>query len=101
MFPPEIVIVPAIFGIPALVLLAHGWFRHREKMESLRRPTDQSDALDARLARIEQAVDAIAIEMERVTEGQRFVTKLMSERAPARLEPPAPQAARERVNTPH
>ena len=33
-----------------------------------------------RLERIEQAVDAIAIEVERVSEGQRFVTRLFSER---------------------
>ena len=32
-----------------------------------------------RLERIEQAVEAMAIEIERVSEGQRFVTKLLSE----------------------
>ena len=32
-----------------------------------------------RLERIEQAVDAIAIEVERVSEGQRFTTKLLGE----------------------
>lgn len=32
-----------------------------------------------RLERLEQGVDAIAIEIERVAEGQRFVTKLLSE----------------------
>ncbi|MCR4341587.1 MAG: hypothetical protein NUW01_17060, partial [Gemmatimonadaceae bacterium] len=32
-----------------------------------------------RLERIEQAVEAMAIEIERVSEGQRFVTKLMTE----------------------
>ena len=32
-----------------------------------------------RLDRLEQAVDAIALEMERVSEGQRFVTRLLSE----------------------
>jgi len=32
-----------------------------------------------RIERIEQAVEAIAIEVERVSEGQRFVTKLMTE----------------------
>jgi hypothetical protein len=42
--------------------------------------------LDARLERVEQAVESIAIEMERVSEGQRFVTKLLVERAP-----PAPE----------
>jgi hypothetical protein len=29
---------------------------------------------------LEQAVDAIAIEIERISEGQRFVTRLLSER---------------------
>jgi multidrug efflux pump subunit AcrA (membrane-fusion protein) len=33
----------------------------------------------ARLERIEQAVDAIAIEVERVSEGQRFTTKILGE----------------------
>jgi hypothetical protein len=32
-----------------------------------------------RLERLEQSVDAIALEIERVSEGQRFVTKLLSE----------------------
>jgi hypothetical protein len=33
-----------------------------------------------RLEQIQQSVDAIAIEVERVSEGQRFVTRLLSER---------------------
>lgn len=47
-----------------------------------------------RLARLESAVDAIAIEMERVSEGQRFVTRLLAEsesRAQApRIDAPRP-----------
>ncbi len=39
-----------------------------------------SPATEGRLERIEQAVEAIAVEVERVSEGQRFVTRLMSER---------------------
>lgn len=34
-----------------------------------------------RLARMEQSVDAIAVEVERISEGQRFVTRLLSEKA--------------------
>ncbi|HEX6535118.1 MAG TPA: hypothetical protein VF041_10995 [Gemmatimonadaceae bacterium] len=34
----------------------------------------------SRLERIEQAIDAMAIEVERITEGQRFTTKLLAER---------------------
>lgn len=33
-----------------------------------------------RMSRIEQAVDAIAIEVERMSEGQRFTTRLLAER---------------------
>lgn len=43
------------------------------------RPDDLSGA---RLERLEQAVDSIAIEIERVSEGQRFVTKVLTERMP-------------------
>jgi len=34
-----------------------------------------------RLTRLDHAVDSIAVEVERIGEGQRFVTRLMSERA--------------------
>ena len=34
---------------------------------------------DARLDRLEQAVDAIALEVDRISETQRFTTKLLSE----------------------
>src|SRR5436309_16091074 len=35
--------------------------------------------VDNRLERIEQAVEAMAIEVERISESQRYLTKLMSE----------------------
>lgn len=45
-----------------------------------RTPAPRVNAAESgRLERIEQAVEAIAIEVERVSEGQRFVTKLLSE----------------------
>jgi hypothetical protein len=40
-----------------------------------RLPTEVTD----RLERMEHALDSIAIEVERITEGQRFTTKLLSE----------------------
>ena len=46
----------------------------------------------ARLERMEQSIDAIAIEIERVSEGQRFTTKLLTDRAPsAPRDPSAPR----------
>lgn len=50
-------------------------------------PTSSSAALpeDAqqRLERMEQAIEAIAVEVERIAEGQRFTTRLLAERQPA------------------
>jgi hypothetical protein len=46
--------------------------------------------LEQRLQRLEQATDAIALQTERIAEGQRFVTKLLSdaEHQPPRLGAP-------------
>src|SRR5205085_485133 len=47
-----------------------------------RRDVDPTSSLgDARLSRLEQAVDAIALEVERISEGQRFTTRLLSDQA--------------------
>jgi hypothetical protein len=35
--------------------------------------------LAGRLARLEQALDAVAVEVERIGEGQRFLTRLLTE----------------------
>jgi hypothetical protein len=40
-----------------------------------------SDAMAARLQNLEQSVDAVAIEIERIGEGQRFMTRVFGERA--------------------
>ncbi|MBC7789393.1 MAG: hypothetical protein H7Z74_05585 [Anaerolineae bacterium] len=59
-------------------MLAIAWSRRGDRKAGRSLPNVASDE---RLARIEQAVDAIAIEVERISEGQRFTTKLLSERA--------------------
>ena len=55
------------------------------------------DEISQRLARIEQAVDATAVEVERISEAQRFTTKLLVEKG----HQPAVEASRARVVTPH
>ena len=37
--------------------------------------------LDQRMDRMEQAIDAVAVEVERVAEGQRFATRLLADRS--------------------
>jgi hypothetical protein len=50
-------------------------------LASLRGPEQQSSLLDARLARVEQAVDAVAVEVERIGESQRFLTKVLTDKS--------------------
>jgi hypothetical protein len=55
---------------------------------------------DDRMTRLEQAVEAIALEVERISEGQRFTTKLLADRAAAdRL--PLGSSSEPRGVTPH
>src|SRR5665213_2644230 len=77
---PEVVIVPVVFGIPAAIIIARSWFKHVERMATFAQPVATTPAIEARLERVEQALEAIAVEMERVGEGQRFLTKLLSEK---------------------
>lgn len=76
--------VPAIVGgIVYAVRLAR---------RSASTPTAEVDELRARLARLEQAVDVVAVEVERVGEGQRYVERILVPAAGATAG--APPAAR-------
>ncbi len=63
-------------------------------------PRQATPAADSnhRLERVEQAIDAVAVEVERISEGQRFVTRLLTE-GPARI-PLASQRSPEPVGVP-
>lgn len=79
---PEVLVPIAFFGmIVALVLgvpLVRAIVRKAE-----RQTLGAADPMTAeRIARIEAAVESIAIEVERISEAQRFTTKLLSEKSP-------------------
>lgn len=82
--PPEIIIVPAIFLITGSVVTLRIWLKHKERMAGLSsaRSSPLAGELAGRIVRIEQAVESISIEVERISEGQRFVTKLLAESRP-------------------
>ena len=72
------------FAVTLFIVARAGiaWTRPRPR-------TDNPPAIPAidetRFTRLEEAVDSIAIEVERIAEAQRFSAKLMSERLPNRL----------------
>jgi uncharacterized protein YhaN len=53
------------------------WRRTSRRAEQAAQPL-----ADARFAQLEQAIDTVAVEIERVAEGQRFVTRLLREGQP-------------------
>lgn len=81
--PPDEVYVLAgifmfVFFLPLSIAFARRiWKRSTTVVQPL--PAD----LMARIQRIEQTVESSGLEIERIGEGQRFVTKLLSEKAPA------------------
>jgi hypothetical protein len=64
---------------PIAVSIAWAIFR-----KTMRSSSDRGTRVDGseRLQRLENSVDAIAVEIERISEGQRFVTRLLTEAAP-------------------
>ena len=65
-----------VVGLPHARAWARRLDRRGYEPDTRAIPSDLAD----RLTRIEQAVESIAVEVERVAEGQRFTTKLLSER---------------------
>lgn len=79
-----------VLGLPLVIVHARKiWARDSANAAQ---PSSMSDH---RLERIEQAIDAMAVEVERISEGQRFVTKLLSDRGQERVGIPASQSRRE------
>ena len=73
-------IVALALGVPFVRGIVRRWEREAEVPKV---PAD----VTGRLERIEQAIEAVAVEVERISEGQRFTTKLLADRAePAKVE---------------
>ena len=96
------VIVASIAALTAIALVGRMLWRAGSRV----RPAAQAPAVDdGRLQRLETAVESIAIEVERISEAQRFTVSVLTERLPARSgerlgELPGAGGAK-RVNTPH
>ena len=79
MGPDTIVPLAGIFMVLALVLGFPLVRAITKKIDQapVRRGLDS--ASDERLERIEHAIDAMSLEIERISEGQRFLTKVLSD----------------------
>jgi len=93
-------------SIPTCIGLGMAWWSARNELQVRREltrgwpepPSHRERAADTR--RLEEAVDAIALEVERIAEAQRFVARLLAERTEAERALP-PQSSPPRTVTPH
>jgi hypothetical protein len=78
----ENTMVIAVAGIAVnglvIAVLGRAWLTRRQPPPAL--PHQQLENIEMRLVQLQQAVDDVAIEVERVAEGQRFTAKLLAER---------------------
>jgi hypothetical protein len=73
---PGVVLI--VLGLPVVRLITR-WLEPKPV------PPRELSSINARLERIETAVDSIALEVERISEAQRFSARLQSEQHALRL----------------
>ena len=74
-------LVGIVMGSIVLLTAITLWYRRTMRGASAATGTQQPDA---RIARIENAIESIAVEVERISEGQRYASRMLAEGAAAR-----------------
>ena len=83
--PGDIGVYIALIGLLASIAVLAGafvgaYFFGKSKGQHASLSAGRDPELMAQMARVEQIVEATAVEIERISEGQRFTTKLLSEK---------------------
>ena len=86
--PQEMWVLSGIFIVAVLFPIAIAYARRIWK-RSATVITSVPKELSERMGRVEHAVEAVAVEVERIGEGQRFLTRLFTEGTPVRAIGPA------------
>jgi hypothetical protein len=86
-------IVAVVACVAVLALVAErgsaAWKRAARRVDARAPQKDVRalrDSVEAQVTRLEQAVDAIAVEVERMGENQRYLTKLLADEPPENVE---------------
>ena len=89
--PPQVVDISIAFFVCSAIMVI-GWPLARAFGKRIERKSEVAavnPGMTDQLQRIEQAVDAMAIEIERISESQRFMAKLQNAQTPERVALPA------------
>lgn len=77
--PEEFWVLGGVFIIFVMMPIAVAYARRLWKRGAVSVSTEMPAEMTDRLNRMEQAIDAVAVELERVGEGQRYVTRVFTE----------------------
>jgi hypothetical protein len=80
--PEEAFVIGGLFFLCALLPISIAFARRIWRRSAAAVSALPQEMMD-RLTRLDQAVDAIAVEVERIGEGQRFMTRVLAEKTPA------------------
>jgi hypothetical protein len=73
-----------LMGLLAVIIIvgpfARMWARRIEKRAELDRVDRNAELLQQQLMRLQQSMDAMSVEVERISESQRFQSRLLGER---------------------
>ena len=73
----RVIIAALIVSGIVLTFLAQAWFKARGRGGD----EEVGSRLEQRLDRMERAIESVAVEVERISEAQRFTAKLLAERS--------------------
>lgn len=74
----RVIIAGLIVSGIVIGLMAQAWVKIRTSRNSWGEATP---GIEKRLERMEQAIESVAVEVERISEAQRFTAKLLADRA--------------------
>lgn len=74
-----LVVASILFGA-STIGFAVAWMRARERAIRAESRIDQRPIGDSRIDLLEHAMENVAVEVERIAEGQQFVSRVLSER---------------------
>lgn len=92
--------VAGIVGMGCFTGIVITWLKFRgRKLAAGPELISRLDDISDRIARLDTGIDAMAVEIERISEAQRFTSKLLAERASAPALSEIPRASASK--TPH
>ncbi|MBI2795616.1 MAG: hypothetical protein HYX65_02800 [Gemmatimonadetes bacterium] len=75
-----VAVMGQLIGLTIVLSIIMAWVKTRSPGKGQGPSSEAVQRLSAQIEQLQGSLDAVALEVERISEGQRFTTKLLSER---------------------